>query len=239
MLAKTRSIEMKQIMTIILATLSVAFASTITINADTSDWAGYPVTNLGSVADPDGGTYTLRSTYDGTSLFFAVDRTSSERQLGDISWNDDSFFLALDLDGVSSSGASSDGYSRVNFTGDNLPELVIYFAGGSAYYESSSWNGSSWDWNGWNDGSGSGITVAYGLDYDEISLNLEYFGLAENDSVSVWAWMTRESNGWKEAGWGVPTGDTVYAGDGLTVTVPEPASLALLGLGALLKRKRS
>ena len=206
------------------------FALTVTFDSVLDEWIGDDVVNLGTEAAPDGGSYTLLATWDAANLYMGMDRDSSDRYLGDTGWDNDSFFVAIDTDGVAGSGATQDGYGRMNFGGTMLPDFIIYYAGGPNWYESSTWNGSSWDWNGWTD-SGAIYGSSDAQPDDEFAISLSNIGGFHE--VMVWAWMTRESNGWIEASWpGGPWGEGPTVGNG--IMIPEPATVNLLGLGSML-----
>lgn len=216
---------------------------TPTFDADLSEWVGPDVVNLGTRPDPDGGSYTLLAAWDETNLYLGMDRSNTSRYLDDgDGWGlIDSFFVAFDVDGVIGSGASVDGYSRANFGGDYLPDYFVYYAGGPHWYEHSSWNGSSMDWLGWTDSGAVYGNPGWGDD-DEFAISLTNVG-GDDGQVMIWAWMTRENNGYVETSW--PSGDTStwseetgtvppVFGDGFLLTIPEPATMAMFGLGSLL-----
>ncbi|OXU15871.1 PEP-CTERM sorting domain-containing protein [Sedimentisphaera salicampi] len=226
---------------------TLASGKYITVDSDMSDWTGEDIINLGSRDDPDGGSYDLKVTFDEDNIYLGLDRTSTDRNLGDTSWDDDSFFISFDVDASTGSGAGSDGYERVNFTGDNRPDKVFYYAGGPVWYESSNWNSTSseWNWDGWVENGGTGHSASYGIDGDEFAISRDLVGADIDDEVTMWAWMTREGNGFVETGWGV--GSSIYdaeneliyppdAGNG--IMVPEPFTLGLLGIGSIALRRR-
>lgn len=225
------------------------FALTVAFDADLGEWVGGDVVDLGTRSDPDGGSYTLLATSDAANLYLGMERGGTDRHLGDDNgWDvggSDSFFVAIDVDGIAGSGATSDGYGRANFGGTMLPDLFIYYAGGPSWYEKSSWNGGSMDWLGWTDAGAVYGNPAWG-DADEFAIGLDGIG-ADDGEVMIWAWMTREGNGFVEASW--PSGDmstwteetgTVAPmfGDGAMLAIPEPASMVLLGLGSLIAARR-
>lgn len=218
-----------------------ASAFTLTWDCDVSEFTGPEVTDLGTRNAPDGGTYQLLAASDAANLYLGMERGNTSRYLDDgDGWGlIDSFFVAIDVDGVAGSGATGDGYGRVNFGGTYLPDFFLYYAGGPHWHESSAWNGSGHDWLGWTQDGASYGNPGWGDD-DEFAIGLDGIGGGDGE-VMVWAWMTREGNGWIEAAWGFDGGDHPTAGDGIMLSVvPEPATMALLGLGSLavFRRKR-
>lgn len=179
------------------------FALDVTFDSVLNEWVGDEINNLGTQPAPEGGSYTLLAVWDGTEFIVAMDRDSSNRYLGDTGWADDSFFLAIDTDGIPYSGAALDGYQRMNFAGPMLPDVIYSFAGGPNWYESSTWNGTGWDWNGWTD-SGAIYGTSESQPNDELFvdiLNKSIHNLSGASELHIWAWMTREGNGWIEASW--------------------------------------
>ena len=229
-----------------------ASALTVNFDADLEEWTGADVTDLGTRAAPDGGSYTLLASYDADNFYLGMDRGDTERYLGDTGWDNDSFFVAVDVDGTAASGGATGAYGIASFGGTYLPDLIYAFEGGPHWYHTFTWDGSSFVDN--SDWGQSG--VIYGGptwgDDDEFALDPASIG-GEDGEVRIWAWMTREGNegGYIEASW--PSGKTSIwdeqtqsathptFGDGV-VLVPEPTTLALLGLGSLamtLKRRRA
>lgn len=224
---------------VMLIAASAAYAITPTLDGDLSEWTGQGVYDLGSQSAPDGGIYQILITYDANNMYIGVNRDSSDRYLGDTAWDNDSFFFAIDTDGVASSGAQTDGYARVSFDGTYLPDQFYYFAGGPNFYESSTWNGSTHTWNGWTE---SGAVYGYQEANPDDELTIPYTAMGGSNNVMVWSWMTREGNGYAEASW--PDGNTGTQptfGDGV-MTIPEPASVVMLLLGgslAVFMRRRT
>ena len=132
----------------------------------------------------DGGT-DFHLTWDDTTVFCAIGGTYAVQEDGQYDW-----FIAFDIDMIPGSGATSDGYGQVTFSGSYLPEYIYYFAGGMGWYENSEWTGSAWNYRGWSNscsyGGWSGNKVS------EICIPLAMLGNA--DSLAVCAWITNEAN---------------------------------------------
>ncbi|HOQ04581.1 MAG TPA: PEP-CTERM sorting domain-containing protein [Anaerohalosphaeraceae bacterium] len=196
-----------------------------------NEWTGPGIVNLGTQPGIDTGTYALLAGWDDSNLYIAVDRNSTNRYLGDDYWAHDSFFFAIDTDGIAGSGASQDGYGILSFAGTMRPDFIYCYAGGAGWYETCNWTGTYWNWNGWTN---AGTYYGWNEDYpnDEMTIPLSVIGGSRQ--VMVWAWMTREGiYDTVDASW--PAGTTGYRpvfGDG--AMIPEPASLTLFGLGGLL-----
>jgi hypothetical protein len=133
--------------------------------------------------DNDGGT-DFYFTWDDTSFYTAITGTYAEQEDGYYDW-----FIAFDTDQVPGSGATSDGYGAVTFTGDFLPEVIYYFAGGSGWFESSEWDGSQWVFRGWSD------TCSYGgWSGNYTSEHCMPRAMVQNpDSVAICSWITDEN----------------------------------------------
>jgi hypothetical protein len=218
-------------------------ALTVTFDADLGEWVGADVANLGTRGGPDNGSYIMLSTSDATNLYLGMERGATERYLGDTDLVNDSFFVAIDVDGVANSGATAAGYGNVSFGGTYRPDLIYYFEGGPSWYQKTSWNGTGWNWDGWSDSG-----VIYGNpgwgDDDEFAFALDSIG-GSDGQVRIWAWMTREDNNWVESYWNGESTDYGAAEspnlvDGIVLSIPEPATMVLLGLGslAMLRRKK-
>lgn len=180
-----------------------------------NEWIEPYVVDLGTQAGPTTGSYRFLATWDQVNLYLATDRSSTGRYLGDSAGTNDSFFVAIDTDGIAGSGATLDGYGRVNFGGRLLPDLIYYFAGGAGWYESSTWTGTGWNWNGWtNSGTYYGWQPENPDDEFTIALSL----IGGSHEVMVWAWMTPEANGTIQASWPAGyTGTSPLMRDGIII----------------------
>ena len=228
---------MRKLLTLFAVGAFVSLASadfTPTFDGILDEWGG--TLNLGTEPGIDAGNYTLLTGWDATNLYFGMDRDSTDRYLGDTGGDNDSFFVAIDVDGIAASGANQDGYARMDFGGSMLPDVIYYFTGNGGWYEWNSWNGASWDWQGWSD---SGTYYGYQEDNPDDELTIPLANIGGSEEVMVWAWMTREGNTNVEASW--PTG---YTGDepnpvfGDGIAIPEPMTLAGLLIGLALLRRR-
>jgi hypothetical protein len=168
---------------------SQAWALTPALDGILYEWTGPEVLNLGTQTASGGGSYTLLATWDATNLYIGVDRNSTDRYLGDTYLVHDSFFVAIDVDGLAGSGGLSDGYSTVDFNGARRPDFVYNYAGGEGWYESCSWNGSGYNWLGWSN-AGTFYGWSESNPNDEITIPLSAIGGSHN--VMIWAWMTIE-----------------------------------------------
>lgn len=216
-------------------------ALTVTFDADLGEWVGPDVVNLGTRGGPDGGSYTMLATSDAVNLYLGMDRSNTNRWLGDgDGWSNpgcDSFFVAIDVDGIAGSGGTTAAYGNVSFGGTYRPDLIYYFEGGPSWYQKTSWNGTGWNWDGWSDSG-----VMYGNpgwgDDDEFAFALNSIG-GNDGQVRIWAWMTREENNWVESYWNGESTDYGAAespnlGEGIVLSIPEPATMILLGLGSAI-----
>ena len=132
--------------------------------------------------DTDGGT-DFHLTWDDTTFYCAIQGTFADQEDGDYDW-----CIAFDTDLVPGSGATSDGYTHVTFSGKFLPEVIYYFWGGMGWYEYSTWNGTTWDSQGWSDACSYG-----GWDGNLVSEICIPESLVVNaDSVAACSWITDE-----------------------------------------------
>lgn len=137
--------------------------------------------------DVDGST-NFHFTWDSDKIYFAI-----QGPYADLEEKPDGYewFIAVDTDLQAGSGAVSDGYGKVTFSGDHLPEFILYFAGGVGWYETSEWdqNSQSWIWRGWTD------SCSYGGWIDnktsEICIPRAHFG--NPTSIAVCSWITDEA----------------------------------------------
>jgi hypothetical protein len=191
-------------------------AMTPSLDGILTEWTGPEVVFLGTQPGIGTGQYTLLAAWDTLNLYLAVDRNSTDRYLGDTENTDDSFFVAIDIDGQPNSGGAQDGYGILSFAGPMRPDLIYCYAGGSGWYETCTWNGSGWNWNGWTN-SGTYYGWAESNPDDELIIPLSDIGGSPN--VRIWAWMTREGNyDTANASW--PAGFTGYRptfGDGIII----------------------
>ena len=144
--------------------------------------------------------YTLWITWDADNLYVGIDRDTDidNRYLGDSYPDDLSLFVAIDTDQTPGSGATSDGYNRVTFSGGYLPEYCFYFAGGGGWAEWSTWTGTAWNWNGWTDDWGY-----YGWSGGNIDdeLQITWARLGDPTGIVFKAWITGEGDGTVLASW--------------------------------------
>ena len=136
--------------------------------------------------DTDGST-DFYMTWDSTHIYFAI-----TGPLADLEEKTDGheWFIAIDTDLTPGSGATMDGYGKVTFSGDYLPEFILYFAGGVGWYETSEWDTatSSWVWRGWTDSCSYGGWVNNTT--SEICIARSDFG--NPDTIAVCSWITDE-----------------------------------------------
>jgi len=132
----------------------------------------------------DGGT-SFYLTWDDTTVYVAITGTHANQEDGQYDW-----FIAFDVDQIPGSGATSDGYGHVTFSGNYLPDYIYYRAGGFGWYESTEWSGTSWTWRGWSNacsyGGWSGNLAS------EMCIPLSMLGNA--DSIAVVSWISTEDN---------------------------------------------
>ena len=170
---------------------------TITVDGDMDDWA------IDEDMEEDAG-YGLYLTWDATSIYLGLTGAT----LGDDTVQDKSFFVCFDTDQVPGSGALGDGYGNVLFSAGIAPEYCYYFAGGTGWYEWSTWNGTDWTWNGWRDDG-----TFYNYPGNPAANPGSEFTILRNDignpiSVAVVAFLTPESPvpGPVEASWPTSNG---------------------------------
>ncbi|MBN1177716.1 MAG: ExeM/NucH family extracellular endonuclease [Anaerolineae bacterium] len=174
---------------------------TIIIGGDLSDW------DTDEMMETDNGR-DLYITWNETNLYIGLDLAPGEYLSDDSGAK--SFFVAIDTDLIHGSGAGSDGYARVNFTGSNRPEIFYAFAGSGGWYEWASWNGTSWDWQGWSDAGTyydwSGNTAS--MPGNELTIPLANLG--NPDAIAVFAWVTPEQESNIDSSWPTsnPTGSS-------------------------------
>lgn len=137
--------------------------------------------------DIDGST-TFYFTWDSDKIYFAIQGPYAdlEEKPNGYEW-----FIAIDTDLQPGSGATSDGYGKVTFSGDHLPEFILYFAGGVGWYETSQWdsNNNQWIWRGWTDSCSYGGWVNNKT--SEICIPRAHFG--NPASIAVCSWITNEA----------------------------------------------
>jgi hypothetical protein len=132
----------------------------------------------------DGGTF-FHLTWDDSTVYVAVTGTYANQEDGQYDW-----FIAFDTDMTADSGATSDGYGQVTFSGNYLPEFVYYFAGGMGWYESSNWTGSEWNWRGWS------ANCSYGGWSGNLAseLCIPRSMIGDPESFAVVSWISTEDN---------------------------------------------
>ena len=207
---------------LMIVSLSTSGLFGLVVNQDgnLSEWVGTEVQCLGIEPGPDGGSYTLFAAWDGAVLNLGVDRDSTNRYLGDDGGTNDSFFIAIDVDGIDNSGNGLDGYQRLNFAGPKRPDVIYYFAGGAGgWHERGVWTGTGWDWRGWTpDNQYYGFQEANPNDELMPDLVTQEPAASGLNQLRVWAWMTREGNGTVTASWPAGhTGDSPTFDEGLLV----------------------
>jgi hypothetical protein len=121
-------------------------------------------------------THDLYITWDDNNLyigFYTMDLNT-----------DGDFFVNIDTDQTSGSGALSGSWGRVGFAGDFLPEFQVAIEGGGGSMQLNNWDGSAWNYPG-NGAVGSSYEGWSGNGFTEISIPWTSLGNPTGIAVSV------------------------------------------------------
>lgn len=204
-----------------------------------ADWQGVAWTDLTALYATNDATYLY--------VFISSPLLDQDGSLGTVS--EGSYGLAIDVNGSSAGGPSDPWGNAITFTQLGLPDFAVRGnVNGDQWTELLTWDGSAWTGfaTNWGGIGGADPNVALGDDSGvELRIALADLGLSAGDTVNLFAFAT-QSSGSKGAYDTVPADDqstgwddsTTQAASVAYLIVPEPASLALCGIGGLLLASR-
>lgn len=128
-------------------------------------------------------TYSLYITWDATNLylgFYSLNLGGG----GDL-------FVNIDTDQTSGSGATTDSWGRVSYSGNYLPEYQVAIEGGGGSMQVNDWTGTAWHYPG-NGTIGSSYEGWASNGLTEISL--PWTALGNPDGIAISVHVTQENN---------------------------------------------